>query len=69
MNEASIRAIPTENEKERLLDIPLSSPTGSNTEFDFAQEKANKLKKLNISLGLHMFIPLYGLIILIAVLV
>ena len=51
------------------MEIPLASPTGSNTEFQLAQTKSEKLRKLNISFALHMFIPLYGAIILVSVLI
>jgi hypothetical protein len=53
--------------------MPTSSDTAllaspSNNESQARVKKAEQLKKLNRSFAIHMFIPLYGFVILAAVL-
>ena len=62
---------PTYGGNKDPLTIPLASPSAqahSNNERDMKQSKADAIKKLDRSFYLHMFIPLYGFCILVAVL-
>ena len=45
------------------------SATGSNNESDEHRKKQEALRKLNISFAIHMLIPLYGVVIVVAVIV